>query len=85
MPERIYLSPPHMGENERRYVDEVFASNYIAPLGAFVDRFEKAVCDFTGAGAAAALSSGTAAIHLALRLCGVGEGDRVLASTFTFI
>ncbi|WP_292660614.1 aminotransferase class I/II-fold pyridoxal phosphate-dependent enzyme [Nitratifractor sp.] len=82
---RIYLSPPHMGPNERRYVDEVFASNYIAPLGAFVDRFEKAVCDFTGAGAAAALSSGTAAIHLALRLCGVGEGDRVLASTFTFI
>ncbi len=85
MAKRLFLSPPHMGGNERRYIDEVFASNYIAPLGAFVDRFEKAVCDFTGAKAAAATSSGTAAIHLALRLAGVEEGDRVLASTFTFI
>jgi UDP-N-acetylbacillosamine transaminase len=74
-----------MGGNEQKYIEEVFASNYIAPLGAFVDRFERAVCDVTGAPAAAALSSGTAAIHLALRLAGVGEGDRVLASTFTFI
>ena len=85
MRKRLYLSPPHMGGNERRYIDEVFASNYIAPLGAFVDRFEKAVCDFTGAKAAAAASSGTAAIHLALRLVGIEEGDKVLASTFTFI
>ncbi|WP_456457092.1 DegT/DnrJ/EryC1/StrS family aminotransferase [Nitratifractor sp.] len=85
MAKRIYLSPPHMGGNERRYVEEVFASNYIAPLGAFVDRFESAVRNFSGVGNAAALSSGTAAIHLALRLSGVGEGDRVLASTFTFI
>jgi len=83
--ERLYLSPPHMGGNERKYIDEVFASNYIAPLGAFVDRFEEAICRFTGSSAAAAVSSGTAAIHLALRLAGVGEGDRVLASTFTFI
>ncbi len=82
---RLFLSPPHMGGNERRYIDEVFKSNYIAPLGTFVDRFEKEVCDFTGAPAAAALSSGTAAIHLALRLAGVEEGDKVLASTFTFI
>lgn len=85
MAERIYLSPPHMGRQERRYIDEVFASNYIAPLGAFVDRFEEAVAAFVGVRAAAALSSGTAAIHLALRLAGVGEGDRVLASTFTFV
>jgi len=85
MSERIFLSAPDMGGNELRYVQEAFASNYIAPLGAFVDRFEEAVRAFTGAPAAAALSSGTAAIHLALRLAGVGEGDRVLASTFTFI
>ncbi|WP_457608492.1 aminotransferase class V-fold PLP-dependent enzyme [Nitratifractor sp.] len=85
MAERLFLSPPHMGPNERRYVEEVFESNYIAPLGAFVDRFEEAVRSYTGAPAAAALSSGTAAIHLALRLLGVGPGDRVLASTFTFI
>ncbi len=82
---RLFLSPPHMGGNERRYIDEVFESNYIAPLGAFVDRFEKAVCDFAGIKAAAATSSGTAAIHLALRLAGVEESDKVLASTFTFI
>ncbi len=85
MRDRIFLSPPHMGPNERRYVEEVFASNYIAPLGAFVDRFETSVREFTGVKAAAALSSGTAAIHLALRLCGVKAGDRVAASTFTFI
>ena len=82
---RLFLSPPHMGDAERRYVDEVFASNYIAPLGGFVDRFEEMIRAFTGAKAAAALSSGTAAIHLALRLAGVNTGDRVLASTFTFI
>ncbi|WP_292654796.1 UDP-N-acetylbacillosamine transaminase [Nitratifractor sp.] len=85
MAKRLFLSPPHMGGNERCYIDEVFESNYIAPLGAFVDRFEEAVCEFTGIKAAAATSSGTAAIHLALRLAGVEEGDRVLASTFTFI
>ena len=49
---RLFLSPPHMGGNELRYVQEVFASNYIAPLGAFVDRLEAMVCDMTGAPAA---------------------------------
>ena len=82
---RIFLSPPHMGGNEQKYIDEVFKSNYIAPLGEFVDRFEEEICRFTGAKGAAALSSGTAAIHLALRIAGVGAGDKVLASTFTFI
>ncbi|WP_300368084.1 aminotransferase class I/II-fold pyridoxal phosphate-dependent enzyme [Hydrogenimonas sp.] len=85
MDKRIFLSPPHMGGNELEYIEEVFASNYIAPLGAFVDRFEEAVCDFAATPHAAALSSGTAAIHLALRIAGVGTGDKVLASTFTFI
>ena len=82
---RIFLSPPHMSGKEQQYIAEVFESNYIAPLGAFVNRFEKSVCDYTGAKYALATSSGTAAIHLALRVLGVGEGDFVLASTFTFI
>ena len=83
--DRIFLSPPHMGGNEQKYIDEVFKSNYIAPLGEFVDRFEKDICDYTGAKGATALSSGTAAIHLALRIAGVRAGDKVLASAFTFI
>lgn len=74
-----------MGENELEYIKEVFTSNYIAPLGAFVDRFEEMICNFTGVSYAAALTSGTAAIHLSLRLAGVRGGDKVLASTFTFI
>ncbi len=85
MQKKIFLSPPHMGGSELRYVKEAFDSNYIAPLGEFVNRFEESICRYTGAKSAAALSSGTAAIHLALRICGVEEGDRVLASTFTFI
>ena len=83
--DKIFLSPPHMGGNEQKYIDEVFKSNYIAPLGSFVDRFEKDICDYTSAKAATALSSGTAAIHLALRVAGIKAGDKVLASTFTFI
>jgi len=82
---RIFLSPPHMGGKEQQYIDEVFKSNYIAPLGAFVTRFEDSIQDYTGAKHALALSSGTAALHLALRVLGVEEGDYVLASTFTFI
>ena len=82
---RLFLSPPHMSGNEQKYIDEVFKSNYIAPLGEFVDRFEKSVCDYTKAKYAVATSSGTAAIHLALRVLGIKEGDFVLASSFTFI
>jgi UDP-N-acetylbacillosamine transaminase len=85
MAEKIFLSPPHMGGNEMKYIEEVFKSNYIAPVGGFIDRFERSVRDFTGVDHAVALSSGTAAIHLALRIAGIGPGDRVGASTFTFI
>lgn len=85
MYKRLFLSPPHMTGNEQKYIDEVFQSNYIAPLGAFVDRFEEMVSEYTGAKYALATSSGTAAIHLALRVLGIREGDIVLASTFTFI
>ena len=82
---RLFLSPPHMGSNEQKYINEVFKSNYIAPLGEFVDKFEDSIRNYTGAKYALATSSGTAAIHLALRVLGVKEGDIVLASSFTFI
>lgn len=83
--ERIYLSPPHMGGQEQQFVDEAFASNWIAPLGPQVDAFERELAEWVGAGGAAAVSSGTAALHLALRLLGVEAGDSVVVSTLTFI
>jgi len=82
---RLFLSPPHMGGNEQKYINEVFESNYIAPLGAFVNKFEQSICKYTGTENALAVTCGTAAIHLALRILGVEKGDDVLASTFTFI
>lgn len=85
MNKRIFLSSPHMSGSELGYIGEVFESNYIAPLGAFVDRFEESIKSYTSASNALAINSGTAAIHLALRVLGIGEGDDVLASTFTFI
>lgn len=81
---RIYLSPPHMGGAELEFVKDAFASNWIAPLGPHVDAFEKEVAEYVGASHAAALSSGTAAIHLALRLFGLRPGDEVICSTLTF-
>ena len=81
---RLYLSPPHLSGEEQGLVAEAFASNWIAPLGPQVDAFEKEMTDYVGVGHAAALSSGTAALHLAMRLLGVGAGDEVLCSTFTF-
>jgi dTDP-4-amino-4,6-dideoxygalactose transaminase len=83
--QRIFLSPPHMGGAEQRFIQEAFDSNYIAPLGPQVDSFEKEFSERTGITHAVALSSGTAAIHLAVLLSGVGKGDLVLASTLTFI
>ena len=83
--DRIFLSPPHMSGKEQQYITEVFESNYIAPLGIFVDRFEESIKNYTGTANALALSSATAGLHLALRVLGVGAGDYVLASSFTFI
>jgi len=83
--DRIFLSPPHMSGKEQQYIAEVFESNYIAPLGAFVNRFEESIKTYMGTSNALALSSATAGLHLALRVLGVGEGDYVLASSFTFI
>jgi dTDP-4-amino-4,6-dideoxygalactose transaminase len=82
---RLFLSPPHLNGREIEFVWEAFASNYIAPLGPMVDRFEAEFAAKVGAAHAVALASGTAAMHLAMRLLGVGTGDEVFASTLTFI
>lgn len=81
---QILLSTPHMGDAEREYVDEAFRTNWIAPLGPNVDAFERELAAKVGVRHAAALSSGTAAIHLGLRLLGVQAGDKVFCSTLTF-
>ncbi|QIE43666.1 aminotransferase class I/II-fold pyridoxal phosphate-dependent enzyme (plasmid) [Rhodobacteraceae bacterium SC52] len=82
---RIFLSPPHLGTLEREFVEEAFTSNWIAPIGPNVDAFEREMCDKIGVKAAAALSSGSAALHLAMRLLNVGAGDRVFCSSLTFV
>jgi pyridoxal phosphate-dependent aminotransferase EpsN len=82
--ERIYLSPPHMSGDEMKRVEEAFASNWIAPLGPHVDAFERETAEFVGVKAALALTSGTAALHLAGELLEVGWGDLALCSSLTF-
>lgn len=82
---KLFLSSPHMSGNELKYIEKVFESNYIAPLGEYVNKFEESIRNYTGAKAALAVTSGTAALHLALRILGIKEKDDVLASTFTFI
>ncbi|NHW37138.1 DegT/DnrJ/EryC1/StrS family aminotransferase [Paenibacillus aceris] len=86
MADRIFLSSPHMSDEgyEMKYIKEAFDTNWIAPLGANVNQFEKELAAKVGSGSAAALTSGTAAIHLALKAAGVGEGDIVFCSTLTF-
>lgn len=81
---RIYLSPPHMGPDERKLLLDAFDSNWVAPLGPHVDAFEAEMAAYTGVPHACALSSGTAGLHLALLMLGVGAGDEVLTSTLTF-
>ena len=82
---RIYLSPPHLDGDERALLLDAFDSNWIAPLGPHVDAFEEDICAYAGSGHALALSSGTAALHLALILSGVEPGDKVFCSTLTFV
>ena len=84
MAKKIYLCSPHMGGGEMKYVKEAFDSNWVAPLGPNVDAFERELSLATGAKHVAALSSGTAAIHLALVLLGVKPGDYVIGTSFTF-
>jgi len=94
---RIFLSPPHMGGEELKFIQEAFESNYIAPLGPMVNAFEQEFAERVGIPYAVAVASGTAAMHLALRILGIGpapvkwssnltgQGDEVIASTLTFI
>ena len=81
---RIYLSSPTMHGEEQAFVQEAFDTNWVAPLGPNVNAFEKEMAEYTGCGHAAALSSGTAAIHMAVRLLGVKQGDVVFVSDLTF-
>ena len=82
---RIYLSPPEVGAEERRMLLEAFDSNWIAPFGPDLDAFERELAERVSVDHAVAVSSGTAALHLALLLLGVGPGDEVLVPSFTFV
>ncbi|MBI1315877.1 aminotransferase class I/II-fold pyridoxal phosphate-dependent enzyme [bacterium] len=84
MKPKIWLSSPHMGGREQDYVAEAFATNWIAPLGPHVNEFERRLAEYNGVGHAAALSSGTAALHLGLILLDVGPGDAVIVQSMTF-
>jgi len=81
---KIWLSSPHLSGHEQKYVKEAFDSNWIAPLGPNVDGFEQDLCNYVGIKDAAALSSGTAALHLALVMLGVGRDDVVMCQSLTF-
>lgn len=82
---RIYLSPPHMSGHEQGFIAEAFAANWISPAGPHIEAFERELAAKVDIGGAVAMSSGTAAIHIALRLLGVGAGDTVFCSSLTFI
>lgn len=84
MEKRIYLSSPHMGGEEMKYIQEAFDTNWVAPLGKNVTEFENEMCEYIGRPYAVALSSGSAAIHLGLKYLGVKSGDVVFCSSFTF-
>ena len=81
---KILLSPPEVGDGERDLLLAAFDSNWVAPAGPDIDAFEAELAELTGAPAVAALSSGTAGLHLALMAVGVGPGDDVLVNTLTF-
>ena len=85
MAKPILLSTPHLGDRELEFVKEAFDTNWIAPVGPHLDAFEQEFCQVVGTRHAAAVSSGTAALHLALQLIGVEAGDEVFCSTLTFI
>ncbi|EQC43478.1 aminotransferase class I/II-fold pyridoxal phosphate-dependent enzyme [Bacteriovorax sp. Seq25_V] len=85
MENRLYLSPPHMSGNEKKYIDLAFESNWIAPLGPNVDKFESTMNEYLGSHYAVAMTSGTAAIHIALVMLDVKPGDYVLCSSMTFV
>lgn len=82
--ERIYLSPPHMTGKEMEYINKAFDTNWIAPLGPNVNEFEQKVADYVGVKSAAAVNSGTAGLHLALKILNVDQDDIVFCSSLTF-
>jgi dTDP-4-amino-4,6-dideoxygalactose transaminase len=82
--EKIWLSSPHIGNDELKFVQEAFDTNWVSPVGPNIDAFETELASYNGNSFCAALSSGTAAIHLALIILGVKQGDEVICSTFTF-
>lgn len=84
-PARIWLSAPDLTGNEKKYADEAFDTNWVAPVGPHIDAFEREFAAKVGAKHAVAVSSGTAALHLCLRIAGVGSGDEVICSSLTFI
>jgi dTDP-4-amino-4,6-dideoxygalactose transaminase len=84
MADKIWLSSPHMGGSEKKYIADAFKENWIAPLGPNVNGFEKDIEEYLEDGYAVALSSGTGAIHLALVMLGIKSNDYILASSFTF-
>jgi dTDP-4-amino-4,6-dideoxygalactose transaminase len=84
MKKKIWLSPPHMGGSEQEYIKQAFDTNWIAPLGPNVNAFEDSLAEYCNVSHVAALSSGTAALHIALVILGIEREDEVIASTFTF-
>ena len=82
---KIYLSPPHMNGEEIAFVTDAIQSNWVAPLGPHVDAFESEMADYIGVSHAAALSSGTAALHLSLKILGIKRGEIVFCSDLTFV
>lgn len=82
--QKIWLSSPHMGEHEMKFVQDAFETNWISPVGPHIQAFERELAAYNGIGHVAALGSGTAAIHLALIVLGVSRGDEVICSSFTF-
>lgn len=84
MEEQIKLSLPHLAGNENKYVKDAIDSTWITPLGPYVNRFEDMLDEYLGVNNVVALSAGTAAIHIALALLGIGKGDEVICQSMTF-
>lgn len=82
--ERLWLSSPTMHGEERNYVEEAFDTNWVSTVGENINELERLACEYVGSGYAVALSAGTAALHLAVKLAGISQGDKVLCSDLTF-
>ena len=85
MKEKIFLSTPHLNGKEIAFIKKAIDTNWVAPVGENLDRFENILCDYVGIDSPLALSSGTAALHLALRVIGIKRDDYVFCSDLTFV